>query len=118
MICYTGRTLISECLCMLHVYNMLMVPSVPPPLQAGERRELCASGREHLSSYAEQTLPLSAWLSGAEEKLLSLGAFPRSKERLFEKKEELEVRLNNGSVDYATVTCTCTCTCTCTVHVL
>lgn len=58
--------------------------------ETGERRELCASGREHLSSYAEQTIPLSAWLSGAEEKLQSLGAFPRSKERLFEKKEELE----------------------------
>lgn len=60
--------------------------------QVGERKELCGRGRDHLSSYADQSEPLSLWLRAAEERLQNLGPFPRSKEMLFEKKEELEVR--------------------------
>lgn len=56
-----------------------------------ERKELVTTGRNHLTSYAEQTTPFRVWLSGAEERLELLGPMPRNKEGLFSHVEEFDV---------------------------
>ena len=66
------------------------LPRVPHP-QVENRKELTTNGKQHLSTYAGQSVPFATWLSSAEEKLQQLGALPRSKEKLFSCVEEFQV---------------------------
>ena len=63
-----------------------------PHPQVETRKELTTVGKQHLSTYAGQSVPFAVWLSGAEERLRNLGPLPRSKERLFSCVEEFQVR--------------------------
>ena len=62
-----------------------------PHPQIETRKELTTVGKQHLSSYAGQSVPFAVWLSGAEGRLRNLGPLPRSKERLFSCVEEFQV---------------------------
>ena len=57
------------------------------------RKELCASGKDHLTSYADLSLPFAVWIKGAESRLQSDAKLPKRKEQLLKEKEELDVSL-------------------------
>ena len=55
------------------------------------RKELCGGGKDHLTSYADLSLPFTIWIKGAESRLQSDAKLPKSKEQLLTEKEELDV---------------------------
>ncbi len=55
-------------------------------------------GKDQLASCAGQAIPFSVWLTEAEGKLEEGGVVPRSRERLFSKIEELDVRWRMGII--------------------
>ncbi len=57
--------------------------------QVQERSDLCSTGREQLSSYADVSVPFNSWLKLAEEKGKDFSTLPRSKEELLRRQEEV-----------------------------